>query len=68
MNEEHTEAVEKAIKKFPKARRIAVENFTYGMQGKGMDMGTSINLDADAHCYGWKPDTVKAIKFVINGK
>lgn len=33
---EHTTAVEKALLKFPKARRIAVENFTYGKQGKGM--------------------------------
>ncbi len=65
---DHDTAVEKAMAKFPKARRIAVENFTYGMQGKGMDFATSMNLDADARCYGWKADTIKAIKFVINGR
>ena len=53
--------------KYPKAKRIAVENFTYGKQGKGMPFGVGMNLDADARCYGWKPDTIKAIKMVLNG-
>jgi hypothetical protein len=65
---EHTQAVEKAMTKYPKARRIAVENFTYGQQGKGMPFGVAMNLDADTRCYGWKTDTVKAIKMVLNGK
>ena len=62
---EHTQAVEKAMKKFPKARRIAVENFTFGKQGRGMSFGDSMNLDMDARSYGWKADTIKAIKMVI---
>lgn len=62
---EHTQAVEKAMKKYPKARRIAVENFTYGKQGRGMVFGDSMNLHADARAYGWKADTIKAIKMVI---
>jgi hypothetical protein len=62
---EHTQAVEKAMKKYPKARRIAVENFTFGLVGKGMSFGDSMNLDMDARAYGWKADTIKAIKMVI---
>jgi hypothetical protein len=60
--------VEKAIAKYPKARKIAVENFSYGNEGKGMTYELAMNLGADTRCYAWKPDTVKAIKFVINGK
>lgn len=60
--------IELALQKYPKARRIAVENFTAGREGKGMTMADSMNLDMDASAYGWKPDTIKAIKFVINGK
>lgn len=62
---EHTQAVEKAMTKFPKARRIAVENFTHGKQGKGMTMADHMNLDMDARSYGWKADTIKAIRMVI---
>jgi hypothetical protein len=65
---EPTQAVEKALRKFPKARRIAVENFTYGKQGKGMTMADHLNLDMDARAYGWKADTIKAIKMVIEGR
>jgi hypothetical protein len=54
--------------KYPKARRIAVENFTYGLEGKGMSFEVAMNLDADARSYGWKADTIKAIKMVLNGK
>lgn len=57
--------IETALQKYPKARRIAVENFTIGLEGKGMDFKTAMNLDADARAYGWKPDTIKAIKFVL---
>lgn len=70
-NQNHTTMhplVEKAIAKYPKARKIAVENFTYGNEGKGMNFELAMNLGADTRCYAWKPDTVKAIKFVINGK
>jgi hypothetical protein len=60
--------VQKALAKYPKARAIAVENFTYGNEGKGMTFALAMNLGADTKCYAWKADTVKAIKFVINGK
>jgi len=67
MSERNT-LIEKAMTKYPKARRIAVENFTYGLEGKGMSFEVAMNLDADARCYGWKADTIKAIKMVLNGK
>lgn len=60
--------IELAIAKYPKARKIAVENFSYGKEGKGMTMEDFLNLEYDAKCYGWKPDTIKAIKWVINTK
>ena len=63
-----SDIIEKALAKYPKARRIAVQNFAGGQEGRGMDMATSMNLAADTQCYGWKPDTVKAIKFVFNYK
>lgn len=56
-----------ALAKYPKARKIAVENFTLGKIGKGMSIADSLNLEYDAKCYGWKPDTIKAIKFVMAG-
>lgn len=60
--------IEIALQKYPKARRIAVENFTIGKEGKGMSIADSMNLEMDARLYGWKPDTIKAIKFVLNSK
>ncbi len=57
--------IAEALRKFPKAKKIAVENFTMGKEGKGMDMGTAINLSLDAELYKWNSDTVKAIRFVI---
>lgn len=57
--------IDLAITKYPKARRVAIENFTMGKEGKGLTMADSLNLEYDAKCYGWKPDTVKAIKFVM---
>lgn len=60
--------IELALAKYPKARKIAVENFTYGKEGKGMTMADCLDLEYDAKCYNWKPDTVKAIKWVINSK
>lgn len=57
--------IDLAITKYPKARRVAIENFTMGKEGKGLSMADCLNLEYDAKCYGWKPDTVKAIKFVM---
>ena len=54
-----------ALAKYPKARKVAVENFTMGKEGKGLSMADCLNLEYDAKCYGWKPDTIKAIKYVM---
>jgi hypothetical protein len=58
--------IETAIRKFPKAKRVAVENFSF--TADKMDMGTSMNLAADKAAYKWNADTVKAITWVINNK
>jgi hypothetical protein len=60
--------IEAAMRKYPKAKRIAVENFAGGSEGRGMDMATSMNLSADTACYKWNSHTVSAIKFVFNNK
>lgn len=57
--------IELALAKFPKARKIAVENFTAGRENSGMTMADCMNLEMDTRAYGWKPDTVKAIKYVM---
>jgi hypothetical protein len=55
--------VETALRKFPKARRIAVENFSFG--STKMDFATSMNLSADTAAYKWNAHTVNAIRYVI---
>jgi hypothetical protein len=55
-----------ALKKYPKARKIALENFTY--TADRLDMATSMNLAADARCYNWNSDTVNAIRYVLMNK
>jgi hypothetical protein len=60
--------IESALAKYPKARKIAVENFTFGKIGKGMSMEDAMNLESDARAYAWKPDTVKAIKYLMAKK
>jgi hypothetical protein len=54
------------MKKFPKARRIAVENFSSGLTV--LDMATSMNLSMDTRLYKWNAQTVAAIKYVINNR
>ena len=58
--------IETALRKFPKAKRIAVENFAG--TADTMDMATSMNLGADARAYKWNAHTVNAIRWVINNK
>jgi len=53
--------IQAAMAKYPKARRIAVENVSYWYRGTWED---SMNLQADARIYGWNNDTIKAILFV----
>lgn len=56
--------IEAALKKYPKAKRIAVENFTSNGTAK-MDMAASMNLEMDAALYKWNAHTVAAIRMVM---
>ena len=58
--------IEKALTKFPKAKRIAVENFSMGCSQ--MDTSTELNLAYDTRLYKWNAHTVNAIRWVINNK
>lgn len=50
--------------KFPKAKKIAVENFVFSSKEYG-DFANSMNLSQDARAYNWNADTVGAIKFLL---
>lgn len=58
-----TNAVDKAMAKYPKARRIAVENFTSSCGDQGMH--NALNLQADRKAYNWTQQTVDAIKLAV---
>ncbi len=55
-----TEIVQKAFAKYPKARKIAVENVIFGFQNT---MEFRLNWEYDCRCYNWNSDTVKAMKW-----
>jgi len=57
------EAVELAIQKYPKARRIAVENATMGQEDS---MIFRINLERDRASYSWNAQTMNAIRFIMS--
>ena len=57
-----SEAVEAALRKFPKARRIAVENATMGQEDS---MIFRMNLEQDRACYNWNAHTMLAIGYVM---
>jgi len=56
------EAIEAALGKFPKARRIAVENATMGQEDS---MIFRMNLEQDRACYNWNAHTMLAIGYVM---
>lgn len=58
--------VEELMKKFPKARRIAVSNFLMTGSANRSVMYANMNLAQDAKVYAWNSDTVKAIKTGIS--
>lgn len=58
------ELLDEAFTRFPKAKRIAVENFTNFGRGK-WDMAAALNLAADARVYKWDSSTCKAIYWVM---
>lgn len=55
------EIIQAALVKYPKARKIAVENVSGWYRGTWED---SMNLHNDAEAYKWNNDTMKAILFV----
>ena len=62
MKHTRAEAIEAALGKFPKARRIAVENATMGQEDS---LAFRINLAADCACYNWNAHTMLAIGYVM---
>jgi len=56
--------IDLAMAKYPKAKRIAVENFTSFGQGT-WDTAAQFNLYQDAHDYKWNFHTIQAIKMVM---
>ena len=60
-----TKTIEAAMVKFPKAKRIAVENAT---MGQTLGMAFSMNLEADRAAYNWNAQTVGAINWVMRNK
>ena len=62
-NDPVTNAIEKALKKCPKAKRIPVQNFVWTAPDDKMANG--MNLTEDAKSYKWNADTVKAIRLAL---
>lgn len=60
------ELIEKALVRFPKAKRIAVENFTMGYDDLSED--AQMNLKLDSKLYGWNKDTINAIVNILAEK
>ncbi len=52
--------------KYPKAKRIAVENASSGISRLGY--AENANIAMDARMYSWNTQTVSAIKWVITQK
>jgi hypothetical protein len=57
--------VEAGLVKYPKARRIAVENVTYGVRPADQDMAWRMNFAADCSMYSWNSQTIACINWVI---
>lgn len=55
--------IEKALVKFPKAKKIAVQNFVCSARDNKRD--NAMNLSADTRAYSWAGQTVNAIKFAL---
>jgi hypothetical protein len=65
-NTTESSLIDQALKKFPKARRTPVENFSMGYDS--MTMEARMNLEMDRAAYNWHPHVVAAITWVINQK
>jgi len=58
--------IENALKTFPKAKRMAVENFCFSAPDD--KRANEVNLKADAASYPWNSDTVNAIRVVLRAE
>lgn len=58
--------IEESLTLFPAAKKVAVENFTFGYEKLTLD--ASQNLAYDKRLYGWSEDTVNAIVWVLRNK
>jgi hypothetical protein len=57
--------IETAMERWPKAKKIAVENFCFSAPAD--KLANRINLKVDEASYRWNRDTTKAITFVLTG-
>lgn len=55
--------IEEALEKYPKAKRIAVENFV--MSAWNGPESNRYNLFGDTILYNWNNDTVRAIRYCL---
>lgn len=58
--------IDQSLTLFPAAKKIAVENFTFGYEKMTLD--ASQNLAYDKRLYNWNEDTVNAIVWVLRNK
>lgn len=58
--------IDQSLTLFPAAKKIAVENFTFGYEKMTLD--ASQNLAYDKRLYNWNEDTVNAIVWILNHK
>lgn len=58
--------VMESFAKFPKAKKLAVENFCFSAPTDRF--ANSSNLSQDARAYKWNSDTVKAIRYVLKAE
>lgn len=61
------EVIKAALVKFPKAKKLALENFVYSARG-GLTHENACNLRMDATMYKWNSDTVRGIEFALARK
>jgi hypothetical protein len=62
MSEQYVaKVIEYVLRRFPKARRIAVENFIMSSVGNRYDYQLA-NLEVDAELYRWNEATKQAIR------
>ena len=60
------ELIRSALRKFPKAKQIAVENFV--MSAPDDRDANASNLRLDKGLYNWNADTVKAIQYCLKAE